>query len=270
MMGIDPLLAAALAAYVASGTLAIAGLAGSARAARAWLALLFVALGVHAAAIASQWIAAGHGPFTTMHEILSSNVWSLALVFALAASRWAAVRATGALAMPVLFVMMAWLVSTDPAAGHLPPTYRTAWLYVHVSLGKVFLGAVLVGVALAAAILARRARWFMRGLAHLPDDARLESLAFRFVAVGFLFESLMLVAGAIWAQDAWGRYWAWDPLECWAFATWAALAAFLHARTALALSPSTRAAMIVGVFALAFVTFFGVPFVSVAPHKGAL
>ena len=264
------LLGPALAAYVVAGVLAAAALAGSARAERAWLPILYAAIAWHGAALGVRWVAAGHGPFTTMHEILSSNLWSLALVFALAASRWRTVRAVGALVMPVLFIMLAWLLATDPAAGHLPPTYRTAWLYVHVSLGKVFLGAALVAVGLAAVILVRRAGWMPRGLAGLPDDARLENLAFRFMAVGFVFESLMLVAGAIWAQDAWGRYWAWDPLESWAFATWIALAAFLHARTTFALTPSARAAMIMGVFAVAFLTFFGVPFVSVAPHKGAL
>jgi ABC-type transport system involved in cytochrome c biogenesis permease subunit len=130
---------------------------------------------------------------------------------------------------------------------------------VHVALGKVFLGAVLVAVGLSGMILAR-----------LPRPEALEELAFRFMAIGFVFETLMLVSGAIWAQDAWGRYWAWDPLETWAFLTWLSLAAFLHARVAFRLSPRASALMILGVFALAFLTFFGVPFVSTAPHKGAI
>jgi len=81
---------------------------------------------------------------------------------------------------------------------------------------------------------------------------------------------LMLVAGAVWAQDAWGRYWAWDPLETWAFVTWLTLAGFLHARASLKLAPAAGAAMIMAVFVVAFLTFFGVPFVSMAPHKGAI
>jgi ABC-type transport system involved in cytochrome c biogenesis permease subunit len=85
-----------------------------------------------------------------------------------------------------------------------------------------------------------------------------------------LFESLMLVAGAVWAQDAWGRFWAWDPLETWAFLTWIALAAAVHARLAWRLTPRVGAWMVLAVFALAFLTFFGLPFVSVAPHKGAV
>lgn len=261
---------AALAAYVVAGSVAIAGIGRSRPRHGAMLAFLALALACHTAALALRWERTGHGPFITMHEILSSNVWSLALAFTLAAWRWRVVRAAGAVVMPILFVMMAWMVSTDPAAGHMPATYRTLWLFVHVAMGKVFLGAVIVGVGLAGLILLRRAGVAAPWLLALPDDARLENLAFRFMVVGFLFESLMLVAGAIWAQDAWGRYWAWDPLETWAFVTWLVLAGFLHARATLRLAPAAGAAMIMAVFVVAFLTFFGVPFVSVAPHKGAV
>jgi ABC-type transport system involved in cytochrome c biogenesis permease subunit len=80
----------------------------------------------------------------------------------------------------------------------------------------------------------------------------------------------MLIVGAVWAQDAWGRYWAWDPLETWAFATWLALALVLHARATFRPAPRWHGAMLIAVFVLAFLTFFGVPFISTAPHKGAV
>jgi len=80
----------------------------------------------------------------------------------------------------------------------------------------------------------------------------------------------MLIVGAVWAQDAWGRYWAWDPLETWAFLTWLVLAFSLHLRFTVKTTPRTGAILILGVFAVAFLTFFGVPFISKAPHKGAV
>jgi ABC-type transport system involved in cytochrome c biogenesis permease subunit len=166
--------------------------------------------------------------------------------------------------------MMGWLLTTSPEASHLPPTYHTPWLWVHVGMGKVFLGAVLVALGISGVILWRSLPGRGTRFANLPDDVRLERLAFRFMVLGFLFESLMLVAGALWANDAWGRYWAWDPLETWAFATWLLLAAFLHARVTLRLAPPVGAAMVVAVFCLAFLTFFGVPFFSVGPHKGVI
>ena len=253
-----PLLWSALLAYVVAGSSAIFALALERRAERWILGLLALGLALHGAALGARWIAVGHGPFITLFEILSSNIWSLTLVFTLAYWRAPAVRPAAAFVMPVLFVLMGWLLVAHPGEGHFPPTYRTLWLYVHVALGKVFLGAVLVAVGLSGLILARLAA---QGL---------EELAFRFMALGFVFETLMLVSGAVWAQDAWGRYWAWDPLETWAFLTWLSLAAFLHARVAFRLGPRASAVMIIGVFVLAFLTFFGVPFISTAPHKGAI
>lgn len=254
-----PLLWSALLAYVAAGSTAIIAVALERRPERWILLLLLLGVSLHGASLAARWIHVGHGPFITLFEILSSNVFSLTLVFSLAYWRIPAVRPAAAFVAPVLFIMMGWLLVTSPGEGHFPPTYRTLWLYVHVALGKIFLGAVLVAVGLSGMILAR-----------LPRGEALEELAFRFMAIGFVFETLMLVSGAIWAQDAWGRYWAWDPLETWAFLTWLSLAAFLHARVAFRVGPRASAVMIIGVFVLAFLTFFGVPFISTAAHKGAI
>ena len=252
---------AAVLAYVAAGSIAIVALIFRRQPERAILGLLVLALALHGASIALRWERVGHGPFITLFEILSSNVWSLAAVFALAYWRLRAVRPAAAFVMPVLFLMIGWLLVTQAGDGHFPPTYRTAWLWVHVGFGKVFLGALLVSVGFSAMLLARASA--------LPLE-RMDELALRFLALAFVFETLMLIAGAIWAQGAWGRFWAWDPLETWAFLTWLALAGTLHARSAFQFPPRMGAVMIIGVFALAFLTFFGMPFVSTAPHKGAL
>lgn len=261
---------AGITAYVAGGSLAVIAVVLGKRPERAILALMVAGLALHGASIGLRWERLGHGPFITLFEILSSNVWSLMAAFAVAYWRLPKVRASAAVVMPILFVMMGWLMLSHPGEGHFPPTYRTPWLYIHVGLGKVFLGAVLVAVGIAGVILLRRAGLGRWRLAALPDDSRLDELAFRCMALGLVFESLMLVAGAIWAQDAWGRYWAWDPLETWAFVTWVTLAASLHARLTFKVPPPAHAAMILSVFVVAFLTFFGVPFVSTSPHQGAI
>lgn len=267
------LLWTALVIYTVAGFTAIGAtvLAFDAkRAQRLVFALIVAGLVLHATSMGLRWERIGHGPFITLFEILSSNVWSLLLVFALAYWRVPAVRPAATVVMPILFVMMGWLLVTSPGEGHFPPTYRTVWLYIHVLFGKVFLGSVLVAVGIAGVILLRRMRGGGARFARLPDSVKLENLAFRFMILGFVFETLMLVAGAIWAQDAWGRYWAWDPLETWAFLTWLTLAFFVHARVTWRLQPQHSALFIIAVFVLAFLTFFGVPFVSTAPHKGAV
>lgn len=264
------LLWAGVVAYVVAGTVAIFGVVLGRRPERTVLATLVAGLVLHGASIGLRWARLDHGPFVTMFEILSSNVWSLLCVFSLAYWCIKPIRPVAAVVMPVMFIMMGWLMVTNPGEGHLPPTYHTPWLYIHVSLGKVFLGSVLVAVGLAGVILLRNADIGTVRFARLPDNGRLDDLAYRFMALGLIFETLMLVAGAIWAQDAWGRYWAWDPLETWAFITWLTLAFALHLRFTVKTTPRTGAVMIMAVFALAFLTFFGVPFLSTAPHKGAV
>jgi cytochrome c-type biogenesis protein CcsB len=261
---------AALLVYMTAGSLAVAGVTLDRRPERLVLALIVGGLLLHTASLTLRWMRLGHGPFITLYEILSSNVWSLTLILAIVYWKVRAVRPAAAVAMPVLFLLMAWLLVARPDAGHLPPTYNTLWLYVHVVLGKVFLGAVLVAVGISGVVLLRRAGLTLAGFARLPGDERLEDLSFRFMILGFLFETLMLIAGAIWAQGAWGRYWAWDPLETWAFMTWLTVAFFIHLRATTRLSPHVSAIAVIVVFVLAFLTFFGVPFVSTAPHKGAI
>ena len=229
---------------------------------RAAQAMLAAAVGLHTGALALRWAAHGHGPFTTLHEVLSSNLWSLALIFLAAAARWPEVRAAWRAAWPVLALLAAWLLASDGGRGHFPATYATTLLYLHAVAGKLFLGLLLVAVALALLPLARSTPAAMA--------QRAGALAWAFAGAAFVAESLMLVIGAAWAQDAWGRYWAWDPLETWAFATWLALAAALHARHAQGPAAKRHALWRAGVFVIAFLTFFGVPFLSAAPHQGAL
>jgi len=264
------LLWCALVAYTLAGSLAVLGLVLRWRIERIVLGLLVTGLALHAFGIALRWERLGHGPFVTMFEILSSNVWSLLAIYALAYWRIPAIRPSAGAVMPILFVMMGWLLMQSPRDSHLPPTYHTVWLYIHVGLGKVFLGSVLVAVGIGAMVLLRSLPALAPHLAKLPADDRLDELGYRFLLVGLIFETLMLVAGAIWAQDAWGRYWAWDPLETWAFVTWVALAFAVHLRFVLRPAPRIAAALAMTVFVLAFLTFFGVPFVSTAPHQGAV
>lgn len=265
-------LSAALAAYLLVAVLVVPanGAWRLGRSPRAVGVALAGALALHTLALALRWSAHGHGPFTTMHEILSSSLWSLALVFALAA--WGVRELRGALpvVVPVWAVFAAWLLLADPRPGHLPPTYATPLLYLHAVVGKAYLGLLLVATVLGAVPLLRRTGWGARRFAALAGERRLDELAHRFAAFALVADTLMLVIGAAWAQDAWGRYWAWDPLESWAFASWLALVAALHARSALRPSAARFGLWLAGAFVLAFLTFFGVPFLSTVPHKGAL
>ena len=258
-----------------SAALAWRRLAGPAPAGRpatgAWaLSLVDLALLALAIGIALRWMRIGHGPFLSLFEILASSLLSLGLLWRLASLRLPVLRDSAAVVLSVLSLIGAWLLVSDASDTHLPATYEMPVLWFHVLLGKVFLACSLVATGLAGVLLARAGSRGRQLFRRMPGDATLDALAWRFMLAALVFESLMLIAGAVWAQDAWGRYWAWDPLETWAFVTWLALVAALHARITWRVSPRQGSLLIVAVFVIAFLTFFGVPFVSLAPHKGAV
>ncbi len=261
---------AALVIYVIAGTVAIIGVVLRKHPDKVFMFLMTMALALHGVAIGLRWDRMGFGPFITMFDILSSNVFSLLLIFTVAYWRFKPIRPISAVVLPVMFVMMGWLLVVDPADGHFPPTYDTIWLYIHIGFGKIFLGAVLVAVGMSLVILLRGCGIGVSRLSSLPNDSSLDELSFRFLAIGFIFDALMLIAGAIWAQDAWGRYWAWDPLETWSFITWLAVAFALHTRITLKPSPKVGAVLVLVVFALAYMTFFGAPFITERPHQGVV
>lgn len=262
------MLGIAVALYLAATAHSLFSAAFRAGSREATFALLAVALTFHTVAICLRWGRLGHGPYVDLFEILSSNVWSLHLaafvVFFNLPRLWPALATT----LPLLAVLTVWMWLT-PVKDTLPPvTYATIWLPIHATLGKLFLGLATPAAGLGLALLCRKA--LGARFSSLPDSASLEIDIYRLLQIAVVFQSLMLIAGAAWAQNAWARYWAWDPLESWAFVTWTATLLFLHLRPRSAARPMLSAIFSLLIFCLAFYTFFGAPFISTAPHKGAV
>jgi cytochrome c-type biogenesis protein CcsB len=128
-------------------------------------------------------------------------------------------------------------------AGPLVPALRSYWLVIHVSAAAISTGIFLVS-AVATVLFLIRSRWEAAVAAghqptrfpltlgwRLPGASALDSMAYRTVAFGFPLYTFAVIAGAIWAEAAWGRYWGWDPKETWAFVVWVVYAAYLHARS---------------------------------------
>ena len=227
-----------------------------------WLAVIAVVLS--GGAVAERWLRTGQGPFLTLFDVLLSNIFSLGLIFTLAYWLLPAVRPAALVAVPLLALLTVWSLYASPEPVPLPPTYEHPWLWIHVLTGKFFLGGCLLACSLALLLLTNRQR-----IEELQQNL-LDGWIWRFLAGAFVFQSLMLVAGAVWASDAWGRYWAWDPLETWALLNWLTLAALLHARVTLRLPDRLAWLGSIVVFVLAFLTFFGVPFINRTPHQGII
>jgi ABC-type transport system involved in cytochrome c biogenesis permease subunit len=221
-------------------------------------------------ALAHRWLRLGHGPFVDLFELLMSQLFSLGLVYTLAYWRLPLIRPTAVVVLPIMALLAAWVLSLDPHASPYPPTYYNKWLWAHVSFGKIFLACALVGTGLAGVILGRGLPGLRHLFRHMPSDGVLDTIAWRFMLVALIFESMMLVAGAVWAQDAWGRFWAWDALETSSFLTWLLLGTSIHLRLTYRIPLRVGALAIIAVFVMAFFTYFGTPFYSEAAHKGVI
>ena len=256
--------------YVLACALSVVGLVFRGRMAGWLLPLMSLGLVAHTVSIGIRWLRIGHLPVNSQYEALSANVWGLMLALVLVYWLVPRIRLIASLLLPLIIMLLGWMLLVPEFDSGLPRTYNTVWLFIHIGFIKVFLGANLIALGIAGVILLRGVTWWRGRFERLPDDGYLDELAFRFMGLGLIFDTLGIVAGAIWAQDAWGRYWGWDPLEVWSLMTWVSIALAIHIRASLKPSYKVSALLVVGVFVVAFLTFFGVPFVSEAVHKGAI
>ena len=138
------------------------------------------------------------------------------------------------ISIAVLLVLGTAITLLYRPSAPLVPALKSTWLVVHVSAAIISGGVFLLANTIASTylILDRmesrdgRNAWAKR----LPSLEVLDQLTYRLVAFVFPLWTFAVIAGAIWAESAWGRYWGWDPKETWAFITWVAYAAYLHAR----------------------------------------
>lgn len=203
-------------------------------------AAVTVGAALHLAGIVLRGVEAGHAPWTTLYEYtVTGSFVAVATFLVVQRLRRAVYLGPGVTGFALLALAVA-LGFWYREAGPLQPALQNYWLVVHVSIATVATGILTVGAITTAFQLGRDYRdagarlWSGRALRVLdgfPPPARLEALAFRLHAVGFVLWTFTVVSGAIWANDAWGRPWAWDPKEVWSFVVWVLYAAYLHART---------------------------------------
>ena len=221
----------------------------------------------HSAALALRYFAVGHGPYMLKYEVLSSNAWIaivMLLIFVWRRPQWAAITL---LALPVAILMMGFGLFTNPEARNLPPTLRSMWLVFHVLFNKLAVGAFLLSVAAAVVLLRKLGGASSRFLDRLPASDALEAYTVRFIGFGFVFWTTTIGAGAIWANQSWGRYWGWDPIESWSLVTWLAYAILLHTRLFFKLKARATAWGTVACFGLSVLTVLIFPFIFPSLHS---
>ena len=239
------------------------------RPARIPLATGFTAAGLipHTTALALRYIHVGHGPYMMKYEVLSSDAWiaiAMLVLFVWRKPNWAALAL---IALPVSILMMGFGLFTNPEARNLPPTLRSMWLVFHVCFSKLAVGAFVMSVAGAIVLLRKMNGAKGRWLDRLPGVDVVEAYTVRFIGFGFVFWTTTVVAGAIWANQSWGRYWGWDPIESWSFVTWLAYAILLHARLFFKLRARAIAFGTIACFVLSVLTVLIFPFVFPSMHS---
>ncbi|GAA3340354.1 c-type cytochrome biogenesis protein CcsB [Curtobacterium pusillum] len=203
---------------------------------RVGMAMTVLALVLHVGSVVLRGIAADRVPWGNMFEFSLTGTALIILIFLLV-QLWQNLKFLGVFITGLTIILLGiatvnYYVPVRP----LVPALESYWLVIHVFVAIAGTGFFALGAGLAVAQLVqtyhqgRTTSNKIRFMETLPDADRLEVLTYRVLLVGFVLWTFTLIAGAIWAERAWGRYWGWDTKEVWTFIIWVVYAGYIHAR----------------------------------------
>ena len=223
---------------------------------------------IHSAALIIRTIVSGHAPFTNMYESLSFFSWAAVLAYILIEGKFK-IRKAGPFLMLIVIALMALASSPlmPQEARPLMPALQSYWLWLHVSI--TLLGEAFFAVAFVTSIMYLIAdSKEKKGVPTSLSSRKLDSISYRCIAVGFpLFTLGGLVFGMVWAYQAWGSYWSWDPKEVWSLITWFVYALYLHTRIVMGWKGRRSAFIAILGFLAALFTYFGVNYLLSGLHS---
>ena len=246
-----------------------------------WIGMLLAAGGVvvQTAALALRWvesyrIGAGHAPLTNMYESLVFFAWCTTLLYLYMEFRFKA-RVIGAFVMPCVATAMAYASFSDridDKISPLIPALQSNWLIAHVVTCFIGYGAFAVAGGLGLMYLLKQRSTGRNAPAdtivgNLPELRIIDDLTHKIIVFGFLWLSAGIITGAVWANEAWGTYWSWDPKETWSIITWFVYALTLHARFTRGWGGNRIAWLAIVGFIAVFFTYFGVNFLLSGLHS---
>jgi cytochrome c-type biogenesis protein CcsB len=218
-----------------------------------------------------RWQRVGHGPYLGFYEVASALVLFAVATFVIAAWRNPRLAGAGIGIMPVALLLLGGSMLVQTSEVEMTAKLSSWWLFIHVAFANLAFGAFALsfGCAIVYVVRERSAdgKWAKR-FEKLPAQDVLENLTVRFVLIGFLFWGIMIATGAIWANEAWGRYWSWDPIETWSLIVWLIYAVYLHVRYTLKWSGQRLAWFAIVAMPLALFALIGIPLAFNTPHAG--
>ena len=242
------------------------------------MALAMAGVGIQTAATGLRWyesyqMGAGHAPLTNMYESLVFFAWCTTIIYLVLEFRFKT-RVMGAFVMPCAAVAMAYASFSDridDQISPLIPALQSNWLIAHVVTCFIGYGAFAVAGGLGLMYLlkhgAERKKEENSMVAALPSLAVIDDLTHKTIIFGFMWLSAGIITGAVWANEAWGTYWSWDPKETWSIITWFLYALTLHARFTRGWRGRRIAWLAILGFLAVFFTYFGVNYLLSGLHS---
>lgn len=222
------------------------------------------------AAVAVRWVRLGHGPYVGYYEVANALTLFTMVLFVAAALRNTRLASIGVAVMPVSVLLLGGAMLSDKADIPITASLASYWLVIHVIFANMAFAAFVASFGLSVAYVLRSkpgSVWVDR-LKALPNQLRVEDLSVRFVLAGFLLWGMMIVSGAIWAEESWGRYWSWDPIETWSLIVWLIYAVFLHLRYTMRWKGDRLAWFSIVSMPIALFCLIGIPTVYNTIHAG--
>jgi cytochrome c-type biogenesis protein CcsB len=214
------------------------------------MALTWLALLLHGGAVLVRGLAVMRPPWGNMFEFATAGAVVVTAVFLVSCLRkdlrFLGLFVTG----PVLLTLGLAVTVLYTQAGQLVPALKSYWLAIHVSIAFISSALLVLGFSATVLYLVQASRESRRAagvdvggnfMDALPSARELDLAAYRLHAIAFPLWTFTIVAGAIWAENAWGHYWSWDPKEVWSFVIWVIYAGYLHARATRGWGPRNAA-----------------------------
>jgi cytochrome c-type biogenesis protein CcsB len=227
------------------------------------LAMSIVSIGFvsHTLAFLTRYAEAGHTPVTNLYESLSFFAWMVIGVLLIARMKYK-IKVLGSFLTPIALILMLFALALPKAIVPLAPVLKSFWHPFHVFFA--FLGNAIFTLAFCCGVMYLIQEHQLKSkrmgaiTKRLPSLKVLDDLNYQSLKFGFPLLTLGIITGAVWAEYAWGRYWAWDPKETWSLITWFLYAALLHQRLTVGWRGRKAAIMAIVGFMVVLFTFFGV------------
>ena len=240
-----------------------------------------------------RWSISGHFPISNLYESLYFLVWGISLGQLLIEREYQSpIIPSIAITFELVTVAFACFVLPEDLrlSSNLVPALRSSWLIMHVSVVMLSYAALIIGSLLSASVLLvnknqpLQIRSSSTGIGgfkisnsysfnnliepiEFTSSEELDTLSYRSILVGFVLLTLGLISGAVWANEAWGTWWSWDPKETWAFISWMFYAAYLHMRISRGWQGRKPALLASTGFFIILICYIGVNFLGIGLHS---